>query len=133
MTQPVVELADPLRREILEHCLAELPNEGCGMMAVDGDRVLKVYPTRNQQASPIAYTIPAQQHYDALMDAESSGWELAGVFHSHPTGPAAMSATDLARVTDSTWLYVVVALGSGIPVWSGWRAGAEVRIRPATP
>ena len=128
MTHPVVELAEPLRQEILEHCLSALPNEGCGMLAIDGDRVVQVYPTRNQEASPIAYTIPPQDHYDALMDAESSGCELAGVFHSHPTGPAAMSATDLVRVTDPAWLYVVVALGAGQPVWCGWRAGAEVRI-----
>jgi len=98
------------------------------MLAIDGHRIVKAYPTRNQEASPIAYTIPPQEHYDALIDAESNGWALAGVFHSHPTGPAAMSATDLARVTDPTWLYVVVALGSERPVWGGWRAGAEVRI-----
>jgi proteasome lid subunit RPN8/RPN11 len=113
---------------MVDHCLAALPNEGCGMLAMSGDQVVKVYPTANQEASPSAYTIPPQEHYHALTDAESRGWELCGVFHSHPTGPARMSATDLARVTDPTWLYVVVAVGSVSPVWGGWRDGAEIHI-----
>lgn len=99
-------------------------------MAMDGDRVMHIYPTGNDDNSPTSYTIPPQQQYEALVDAESRGWELAGVFHSHPTGPATMSETDLARVTDPTWLYVVVSLAGSEPVLVGWREGREVAINP---
>ena len=86
------------------------------MLAVSGDVVVKVYPTANQDASPMSYTIPPEQHYDALVDAETQGWEIGGVFHSHPRGPATMSATDLERAIEPGWVYVVVGLGTGEPV-----------------
>jgi proteasome lid subunit RPN8/RPN11 len=116
MTRPVVHLPDDLRRRIIEHCLAELPNEGCGLLAVDADNVVRVYPATNADASPTSYTIPPQEHYDALIDAESNGWRIGGVFHSHPGGPAEMSSVDLERALEPDWVYVVVGLGDGEPV-----------------
>jgi proteasome lid subunit RPN8/RPN11 len=113
---------------MIDHCVAALPDEACGMLALDGRRVVAVYPTGNQDASPVSYTVPPQEHYDALVDAESRGWVLGGVFHSHPRGPAAMSATDLAKVTDPAWLYIVVSLAGPDPVLVGWRDGGEVLI-----
>jgi proteasome lid subunit RPN8/RPN11 len=124
----LVHLPEELRHQILEHCLATLPNEACGMLAMDGDRVVKVYPTGNDDESPISYTIPPQEHFDALTDAESHGWRLGGVFHSHPHGPARMSDTDVARVADPQWVYVVVGFNSGAPELAGWRDGITVEI-----
>lgn len=83
---------------------------------MDGDRVVAVYPTVNADRSPSSYTIPPQEHYDALIDAESKGWRIGGVFHSHPNGPAEMSSTDLERALDPDWVYVVVGLSGEEPV-----------------
>lgn len=110
-----MSLPDYLRRQIVDHCISELPNEGCGLLAFEGDRVVEVYPTANEDESSRSYTIPPQEHYDALVDAESKGWEIGGVFHSHPDGPAEMSAVDLARALDPDWMYVVVGLGGDVP------------------
>lgn len=115
MTTPAEFLPDWARREIIDHCLADLPNEGCGLLAVDGDHVMAVYPTTNEDASPVSYTIPPREHFDAMTDAESRGWEIGGVFHSHPKGPAQMSSVDRERALEPDWLYVVVGLGSGEP------------------
>lgn len=115
MTKPVAHLPDPLRRQIIDHCLDELPNEGCGLLAIDGHHIVKVYPTSNADASPSSYTIPPQEHFDALSDAESRGWEIGGVFHSHPDGPAEMSSIDVAKALEQDWLYVVVGLGGDTP------------------
>ena len=110
MTRPAGFLSDDLRRQIVEHCLAELPNEGCGLIAVADGHAVRVYPTSNADASPSSYTIPPQEHFAALVDAESRGWEMGGVYHSHPYGPAEMSVTDLARAMEPHWVYVVVGL-----------------------
>lgn len=98
------------------------------MLAIERGQVVKVYPTNNEDASPVSYTIPPQEHYEALVDAESSGWRLEGVFHSHPRGPTGMSATDLARVADPHWLYVVVSLEGAEPVLTGWSDGEVVAL-----
>lgn len=122
-----VELSDDLRERIVEHCRRALPNEGCGLLALDGDRIMDVYPTANADESPTSYTIPPQEHYDAVMDAESKGWEVRGAFHSHPQGPARMSATDLERALEPGWLYVVVALDGQNLDFGAWRDGEVVR------
>lgn len=124
----MIVLSDEQRRQIIDHCRATLPHEGCGMLAIEGDRVAKVYPTDNQDASPVSYTVPPQEHYDALVDAESNGWRLGGVFHSHPKGPATMSTTDLDKVTEPDWVYVVVSLNGDEPGITGWRRGVTVEI-----
>jgi proteasome lid subunit RPN8/RPN11 len=115
MTRPAEFLPEWARQEIIEHCLDELPNEGCGLLATDGERIVKVYPTSNEDSSPSSYTIPPQEHFDALMDAESRGWQIGGVFHSHPNGPAEMSAVDEEKALDPGWRYVVVGLGGRSP------------------
>lgn len=120
-------MPDDLRQTIIDHCLAELPNEGCGLLAMDGDRVVHVYPTSNEEASPVSYTVPPQEHFDALADAESHGWRIGGVFHSHPNGPARMSDIDRERALEPDWLHLVVGLRSG-PTVTMWHQGVESKI-----
>lgn len=105
-----LRLPDTLRRQIVDHCRAALPNEGCGLFAVDDARVAKVYPTANADESPTGYTIPPEEHFAALEDAESRGWEIGGVFHSHPAGPARPSMIDVQAALDPQWVYIVVGL-----------------------
>ena len=44
MTRPAVRLPEELRQQIVQHCLAELPNEGCGLFAVDGAELAQPRP-----------------------------------------------------------------------------------------
>lgn len=123
-----VGLSDELLRRIVDHCRRALPNEGCGLLALDGDRVVDVYPTANADESPVSYTIPPKEHYEAVMDAESKGWEIRGAFHSHPHGPARMSASDLERALEPGWLYLVVALDGREPTIGVWQDGEVVAV-----
>lgn len=82
---------------------------------MDGDEIVTVYPTSNADDSPSSYTVPPQEHYQALIDAESKGWRIGGVFHSHPDGPAEMSTTDEARALEPDWVYLVVGLAGPTP------------------
>ena len=119
MTRPAVHLPEQLRQEIIDHCLSELPNEGCGLMALKEDLIVKVYPTDNQDRSPSGFTVPPEQHYAALTDAESHGWALGGVFHSHPNGTAEPSMVDVRTALEPEWLYLVVGL-RGSPEIKAW-------------
>jgi proteasome lid subunit RPN8/RPN11 len=121
MTRPVVRLPETLRGRIIDHCLQALPNEGCGLIASDQDGgVVAVYPTANLDESPTWYTIPPSDHYEALTDADSNGWVLSGVFHSHPNGQAKPSVADVESALEPDWVYLVVGL-RGKPVIRAWR------------
>jgi proteasome lid subunit RPN8/RPN11 len=121
MLSETLHLSEPLRRLIIDHCVLALPNEGCGLIASDGDgHVVAVYPTCNQEESPTGYTVPPEEHFAALNDAESNGWELSGVFHSHPHGSAKPSMVDVAAALDPEWIYLVVGLGDPAEI-RAWR------------
>lgn len=103
--------------------MRELPNEACGLLAFDGDDVMKVYPTTNADASPTSYTVPPDEHYRALVDAEANGWEIGGVFHSHPSGPPTLSDVDRERALDPGWWHLVVGMAGGEPRLEFHRVG----------
>jgi proteasome lid subunit RPN8/RPN11 len=115
-----LHLAGELREVMVAHCLDALPNEGCGLYAVDGHRVVEVYPTANADQSPRSFTVPPEEHYAALADATGRGWSLGGSFHSHPGGRAEPSGHDLAGALEPEWVYLVVGL-RGEPEVRAWR------------
>lgn len=115
-----LHLPEDLRNEILDHCLAEAPNEGCGLIAISDGAVVRVYKTANKDASPSGFTVPPRELYEALSDAESHGWEIGGVFHSHPKGTARPSKVDVMGALDPEWFYLVIGL-AGEPQLQAWR------------
>lgn len=115
-----LRLPDELRRRMIEHCREALPNEGCGLFAVESDRIVKVYPTANADDSPTGYTVPPEEHFAALQDAESHGWEIGGVFHSHPGGRGRPSMIDVQAALEPHWAYIVIGLRRA-PEVRAWR------------
>lgn len=106
-----MDLPAEIRRAVVAHAAFCLPDEGCGLLAADGSgRLRMAYCLSNATPSPSAYTLDPVEHFRALRHAEAQGWHLAGVFHSHPRGPAVPSPTDAAQAFEPDWLYVVVSL-----------------------
>lgn len=119
----VLYLGDEHKTDMVAHCVSAAPNEGCGLFAVNDGTVTRVYPTSNAEASPSGYTVPPEEHFAALEDAESRGWSLGGVFHSHPDGGARPSMTDVESALDPEWTYLVIGL-RGSPEIRAWRIAA---------
>lgn len=94
----------------MAHAKACLPDEACGLLAGDvgGGRLEMAYPLDNADPAPDRFTIDPAQHFGAVRHAERSGWEVMGVFHSHPRGGHGLSATDLSQPHESAWIHVVV-------------------------
>ncbi len=97
---------------MLVHAAHDRPSEACGLLAVDPQGTVRfVYCLSNADASPSAFTIAPDEYFGANRHAERHGWEIAGMFHSHPDGLPVPSSTDLAAAPASDWLYIVVAKG----------------------
>jgi proteasome lid subunit RPN8/RPN11 len=108
---------------MVSHCLAGLPDEACGLLGgrpQSGD-VEKCYPTRNAAESARLYTVEPGDHLQADMDAERSGLEIVGVFHSHTHTDAYPSPTDIQQAPDPNWHYVLVSLRQAHPVVRSYR------------
>ncbi|MDW8065112.1 MAG: M67 family metallopeptidase [Anaerolineae bacterium] len=104
---------------ILAHVQAEWPLEACGLLGGIGRRVLAVYPTRNELASSVRYRVHPDDLVRVMGDLEAREWELVGIYHSHPHGPAVPSATDVAEAYYPEVVYVIAA-----PVRKKWHLRA---------
>jgi [CysO sulfur-carrier protein]-S-L-cysteine hydrolase len=83
-----------VRRALVEHSLAEKPNEACGLVAIRDGIAESYHPGRNGAASPYRFELEIDPE---LWFLEDEGCELA-VFHSHLSSPPRPSRTDVENI-----------------------------------
>ncbi len=71
------------------------------------------------------FVIDPHDHVSARRDARTSGVEVCGFYHSHPTGGPEPSPTDRAEAWYDEMLYLVIGLGSGAAAARLFRPGPE--------
>ena len=140
----VLSIASRDLKKMIDHCIAGLPNEACGILAGKAGRVEKVYCLRNARPGPASYEMDPEEQFRVLKDIRREGLALAGIFHSHPSSPAYPSGIDVER---AYWpgtlfpnypeaVYVILSLRDrGTPVVKGFHisdgavkeAGIDVR------
>ncbi len=83
---------------LLDHAEKEKPNESCAILfgnQVDEKLKLeKIFLTKNEENSPINFTISADQRLEADKIEKESNLKMIGIFHSHPNSNAYPSITD---------------------------------------
>ncbi len=96
---------------LVEHALADAPNECCGLIALEGDRVAEVHQLENLAASPMRFEVDGARLAPLLMEIEDSGRRPA-IYHSHTRSEPYPSQTDInfARFWPGTeWLIIGLA------------------------
>lgn len=120
-----IRLPDQAREALLTHAANCEPEECCGLIASNrSGEVQFVYPLTNSDRSETSFTIDERESYHAFVHADHQGWNISGVFHSHPRGPDVLSERDRAEAVDPGWLHVLVSPGglrafrveAGVPV-----------------
>lgn len=113
--------------EIERHLRSGLPNEACGLIAAEerdgARRAVRFYPGANADASPRRYTMESVAVLDALRDIDRHGWMLGAIVHSHPSGPAIPSETDLAEAHYPDALMLIADLSGAASRYLSWRVG----------
>jgi proteasome lid subunit RPN8/RPN11 len=99
------------------HAQACWPDEACGLLAGLDGVVRRVYVVENVLHSAWEYQMDPRAQVRVMLEIEAAGWELSGIFHSHPQGPPAPSATDVARSYYPDCVHVILAPEGG--VWRG--------------
>jgi proteasome lid subunit RPN8/RPN11 len=95
--------------QMVAHVRAGLPNEACGLLGGEAGRVRQVYPVENIRRSPVEYQMDPAQQVETMVAIEAAGWELTGIYHSHPSGPSVPSPTDIAQAYYPESIYVILA------------------------
>lgn len=102
---------------IYAHARTGAPQEVCGILggSIDKDGahvVVRALPVRNVHPRPIGeYQLdPADQLRITLQLEDEEGLDVIGFYHSHPAGPARLSATDAARASWPGASYLLIHL-----------------------
>jgi proteasome lid subunit RPN8/RPN11 len=114
-------IAPELLDELVAHARSELPNEACGMIAVDGDRFTTFFAAGNEFASPMRFRIDSADQIRIWNAIDELGQETA-IFHSHPISEARPSETDVNLARD--WpgaIWVICSLAEDDAVVRGFR------------
>lgn len=84
--------------------------EACGLLGGEaGGQVRALYFIENIHHSAVFYEMHPTAQIRAMLEMEARGWELLGIFHSHPHGPAMPSETDVRLAYYPDALYVICA------------------------
>ena len=95
------------------HVERHWPEEACGILAGPGPQVERVYLIENIRHSRVDYYMDPTQQVNAMLEIESAGWDVSGIFHSHPSGPPQPSATDIDRALYPDAVYIILAPAVG--------------------
>ena len=111
-------MPDVVRQDLVAHLWRCLPYEGVGVIGAQMTRTRTIatrfYPGRNQDPSPLRYTMDPADVVSALHDMERWGMRLGAIVHSHPDTPPVPSATDLAEASCPGVLSVIVGFSPEI-------------------
>ncbi len=84
-----------VRAEIAEHARAELPNEACGLLLLEGDLAIGYVPGENASPSPYYFEL----RLDPVVWADLGDRDVEqAVVHSHVSSPPRPSRTDVERI-----------------------------------
>lgn len=114
-------LAAPLHFEadLYQHMIAhvdrEQPNEGCGLIAFENERPVKLYPGTNTFASSSRYRMDDREVLRAVDEMDARGWWLGAIYHSHPSSPAVPSKTDLQEANWPDAMMIIISFMDGVP------------------
>ena len=98
-----------LLRSVIAHARERAPEEVCGWLAGEGQRVTRVYPVPNIAEEPrVSFRMDPEAQLRAMHETTSRGLKLTGTYHSHPNTPALPSLQDraLAYYPESSHLIV---------------------------
>jgi proteasome lid subunit RPN8/RPN11 len=98
---------------MVAHVRQAWPEEGAGLLGGPAGRVESVYPIENALHSRVEYRLDPAEQVRVMLEIDAAGWELCGIFHSHPAGPDGPSATDVARAYYPEAVYVILTPESG--------------------
>jgi [CysO sulfur-carrier protein]-S-L-cysteine hydrolase len=105
-----VRIAPGLVRELVEHALADLPNECCGMISGSDGEATRVFRAANTEGSPFMYVMDPREQLRIMDEIEGSGEDLLAIYHSHTRSAAYPSRTDVELAFFPDTLYLIVSI-----------------------
>ena len=104
-----IVLAPGVLEQIVRHAQSHAPKESCGLIAGRGAGE-RLIPIRNLLESSTAFEMEPAELIRSLRQLRESGEQLLAIYHSHPFGPAHLSAEDVRRAYYPEAAHIIVSL-----------------------
>jgi proteasome lid subunit RPN8/RPN11 len=130
----MLKLSSQLHEEIKVHAADSYPYEGCGLLlgrVEDGDNVVtavrplaNVWPVAEEKRE--RFRIAEDDWRDAELAAMQAGFDVVGIFHSHPDHEPVASPRDLNWASWPGYSYLITEVRQGQPIHSrSWQLSAD--------
>lgn len=109
--------------QLLDHARASTGQEVCGLISARAGGASRSIPVANTASYPeYRYRMDPAGQIAALRQMRDAGEELLAIYHSHPSSPAAPSATDIAEAGYPDAVYLIISLNTkGVLEMRGFR------------
>ncbi len=105
-----MRISRELAGELVDHALADLPNECCGLIAGRGGTATRVLRATNSQGSPFMYVMDPREQLRMMDAIDEAGDDLLAIYHSHTRSAAYPSRTDVELAFYPDTLYLIVSI-----------------------
>lgn len=111
----MLKIPENIYNKMISHCISELPNEACGILAGIKNVVNKIYMMTNIEKSPESFLMDPKEQIQVLKDIRESKLEMLAIFHSHPSTPARPSQKDIKMAFYEDIYYIIISLKGLVP------------------
>lgn len=115
----LLRLPDRIRRELIAAAGDSPEEEVCGLLAGPEGRPFHRLPVENHLHRFDAFDMDPEGLIQAMRRIREEGWDLVGIYHSHPGTAPWPSPTDLASNQYPECVHLIIGREEG-----GWRVRA---------
>jgi len=124
-----MKITDAQLKQIYDHAKDTYPFECCGFLLGkfdEGGIVNRVRRASNQNRERAdRFLISAEEFAEAQFAADDAGWDIIGIYHSHPDWPPIPSQTDMENAWEEIF-YLIASIHDGMPLNANiWRLAGE--------
>jgi len=124
-TRTALHLPAYVAQEIIAHAREGAPKEVCGVLAGHNGAITQIYRAGNAAENPIVtYNMDPRDQLRILQDIDAHGWDIFGIYHSHPASPAYPSPTDVAQAYYNSY-YLIVSLAQKEPIIRAFKISTD--------
>lgn len=114
---------------MIRHSKEVYPEEACGILSGDDDRVSYIFKMTNVEHSPVSYLMDSKEQFNVMKEMRSMGLQMLGIYHSHTASDAYPSAKDRELAFYDDVAYVIVSLVSAVPVVRAFNIKDQKEVR----
>ena len=122
----MIVIARATAKKLIHIAQEKLPEEACGFIIGNGNRLTTILPINNIATNPEReFQMEPSEQAAALYHIHTHGYELVTMYHSHPNSPARPSPTDIAKSHRLNIPMLIVSFANKTPELGLWEVGED--------